>query len=191
NIGRLFEYIRETGLSQGRALMRKTMALVVAFSGCGMTELAAMKRADIQQLEDRTIIQTKVKKGKKIREFSIKFLMRNDICCAHEALRLWLMDSHCGKCEEGSIWWDFTHNRVLGCLGCSNELKELIGQAEVDDEFGGNTIRHSMMTKLRQEGASFEQVNEFTRHAPGSSVVDRFYNKPEKAQDLGSLLLKE
>ncbi|KAA6377980.1 MAG: hypothetical protein EZS28_026493, partial [Streblomastix strix] len=71
-------------------------------------------------------------------------------------------------------------------LDCIRELKELIIHAGVDDEFGGNTIRHSMMTKLRQEEASLEQVNEFTRHAPGSSVVDRFYNKPEKAEDLGS-----
>ncbi|KAA6391179.1 MAG: hypothetical protein EZS28_013295 [Streblomastix strix] len=98
------------------------------------------------------------------------------------------MDSHCGKNEEGSIWWDFARNRALGSLGCSSELKELTGQAGVDDEFGGNTIRHSMMTKLRQEGASLEQVNEFTRHAPGSNVVDRFYNKPEKAQDLSSVV---
>ncbi|KAA6374435.1 MAG: hypothetical protein EZS28_030041 [Streblomastix strix] len=65
---------------------------------------------------------------------------------------------------------DFTRNRVLGSLGCSSELMELIRQAGVDDEFGGNIIRHSMMTKLRQEGASLLQVNEFTRYAPGSSV---------------------
>ncbi|KAA6373948.1 MAG: hypothetical protein EZS28_030524 [Streblomastix strix] len=95
------------------------------------------------------------------------------------------MDSHCGRSQEGNIWWDFTRSRALGSFGCSSELKEQIMQARMDDEFDGNTIRHSMMTKLRQEGASLEQVNEFTKHAPGSSVVDRFYNKQEKAVDLG------
>ncbi|KAA6358060.1 MAG: hypothetical protein EZS28_046414 [Streblomastix strix] len=191
NIGKLFNHIRETGLGKGRVLMRQAMALVVAFSGCRMTELAAMRRSDIQQMEDRTIIHTKIRKGKRVKEFNIRLLRRDDVCCAHGALKLWLMDSHCGKSEEGSIWWDFARNRALGSIGCSSELKELIVQAGVDDDFGGNTIRHSMMTKLRQEGASLEQVNEFTRHAPGSSVVDRFYNKPEKAEDLGNLLLKE
>ncbi|KAA6368061.1 MAG: hypothetical protein EZS28_036412 [Streblomastix strix] len=139
-----------------------------------MMELAAMKRSDIQQIEDRTTIHTKVRKGKKIKEFNIKFLKRNDVCCAHEDLKLWLMDSQ--------LWKD---------LGCSSELKELIGQVGVDDVFGGNMIRHLMMTMLRQDGASLELVNEFTSHAPVSSIVYRFCNKLEKADDLGSLLLKE
>ncbi|KAA6309639.1 MAG: hypothetical protein EZS28_056468, partial [Streblomastix strix] len=43
NICRLFDYYRKTGLGEGRVLMRKAMALVAAFSGCRMTELAAMK----------------------------------------------------------------------------------------------------------------------------------------------------
>ncbi|KAA6358577.1 MAG: hypothetical protein EZS28_045896, partial [Streblomastix strix] len=158
---------------------------------CGILQvqndgIGGNENGDIKQMEDRTIIHTRVKKGKKIREFNIKFLKRNDVCCAHEALRLWLMDSHCGKGQESSIWRGLTRNRVLGSMGCSSELRELVVYARVDDEFGGNTIRHSMMTKLRQEGTSLEQMNEFTRQAPGFSIVDRFYNKPEKAQDLGS-----
>ncbi|KAA6366075.1 MAG: hypothetical protein EZS28_038399 [Streblomastix strix] len=155
-----------------------------------MTELTAMKRYDIEQSEDKTIIHTKVRKGKRIKEFNIKMLKRNHVCCVNGALRLWLMDSHCGKGQEGSIWWNFSHNRALGSLGCSSELKELILQADIDDEFGGNTIRHPMMTKLRQEGASLEYVNEFTRHASGSSVADRFYNMLEKADDLDGLYVQ-
>ncbi|KAA6386029.1 MAG: hypothetical protein EZS28_018442, partial [Streblomastix strix] len=142
SIGKLSDHIRETGLGEGKVLMRMTMALIVTFSGSRMSEFAAMM-------------------------------------------------NHFGKGQEANIWRDFGRNRVLCSLGCSSDLKELIIQAELDDKFGGNVIRHSKMTKLRQERASLEQVNEFTRHAPGSSVVDRFYNKPEKAEDLDSLLLKE
>jgi hypothetical protein len=47
-----------------------------------------------------------------------------------------------------------------------------------------------MMTKLRGEGASLEEVNDFTGHAPGSGIVDVFYNKPI-ARDIGALILKD
>ncbi|KAA6355776.1 MAG: hypothetical protein EZS28_048698, partial [Streblomastix strix] len=45
-----------------------------------------------------------------------------------------------------------------------------------------------MMTKLRREGATQEEFNVYTRHAPGSNVVDVFYNKPV-GRDLSALLL--
>jgi hypothetical protein len=47
-------------------------------------------------MEDRTIIHTKIRKGKRVKEFNIRLLRRDDVCCAHGALKLWLMDSHCG-----------------------------------------------------------------------------------------------
>ncbi|KAA6379191.1 MAG: hypothetical protein EZS28_025282, partial [Streblomastix strix] len=168
NIGKLFNLIRETGLGKGRVLMRQTMALVVAFSVCRMTELTAMKRSDIQQMEDRIIIHTKIRKDKKVKKFNIRLLRRDDVSCVHGALKLWLMDSHYGRSEEGNIQPGFARDRALGSIRCRSELKELIVQAGLDDDFGGNTIRHSMLTKLRQEEASLDQVNKFTRHAPGS-----------------------
>ncbi|KAA6399551.1 MAG: hypothetical protein EZS28_004917, partial [Streblomastix strix] len=97
------------------------------------------ERQNNEQTEDRTIIYTKIRKDERVKEFNIKQLKRNDVCCAHGALRLWLMDSHCEKNEEGSIWWNFSHNRALGSLGCSGELKELIVQTGMEDEFGRNT----------------------------------------------------
>ncbi|KAA6354154.1 MAG: hypothetical protein EZS28_050321, partial [Streblomastix strix] len=47
-----------------------------------------------------------------------------------------------------------------------------------------------MMTKMRKEGATQEEVNEATRHAPGSNACDIFYNKPV-TRDLGTLILKD
>ncbi|KAA6361738.1 MAG: hypothetical protein EZS28_042735, partial [Streblomastix strix] len=140
SIGRLFDYIREIGLGEGRVLIQQTMALVVAFSGYRMKEFAIIKTLDIQQLEDRTTIHTRVKRGKKIREFNIKFLNRNEGCCADEDLRQWLMDSYYGQGQKANILRDFTHNRVLGSLGCNSELQKLIMKAGVDDEFGDNSI---------------------------------------------------
>ncbi|KAA6360192.1 MAG: hypothetical protein EZS28_044281, partial [Streblomastix strix] len=55
NLQMLLDYVRRTGLGSGRQLMRSTMALVVAFSGCRMTELAQMRRSDIIQDAFRTV----------------------------------------------------------------------------------------------------------------------------------------
>ncbi|KAA6357614.1 MAG: hypothetical protein EZS28_046859 [Streblomastix strix] len=57
-----------------------------------------------------------------------------------------------------------------------------------DDECA--IARHAMMTKLRKYGATQEEVNAFTRHAPGSNVVDVYYNKPV-GRDLSTLLLSD
>jgi hypothetical protein len=58
----------------------------------------------------------------------------------------------------------------------------------IDKIYGGATIRHAMMTKLQEAGATIEEVNQFTRHTPGSNVVDVYYYKPIR-RDLSTLLL--
>ncbi|KAA6380107.1 MAG: hypothetical protein EZS28_024367 [Streblomastix strix] len=45
--------------------------------------------------------------------------------------------------------------------------------------YGSNTIRHSVLTALRNKGVTLEDVNKLTDHAYGSRVVDDFYNKPD------------
>ncbi|KAA6388975.1 MAG: hypothetical protein EZS28_015501 [Streblomastix strix] len=60
----------------------------------------------------------------------------------------------------------------------------------MDQEFAGSSVRHAIMTKMRKQGATQEEVNEATRHAPGSNACDIFYNKPV-TRDLGTLILKD
>ncbi|KAA6369963.1 MAG: hypothetical protein EZS28_034510, partial [Streblomastix strix] len=175
----------------GRQLMRSTMALVVAFSGCRMTELAQMRRSDIIQDAFRTVIQTKVKKGKKVRSFEIIFKRKDDVCCAAKAIELWLIDKDCTKRNDVGIWLDFEKKRTLGSIGCSKELKIIIMDAGVSKEYAGSTIRHSMMTDLRSKGATKVEVNEFTRHAPGSDCCDIFYFKPTEKRDMEAMILEK
>ncbi|KAA6363886.1 MAG: hypothetical protein EZS28_040586, partial [Streblomastix strix] len=51
------------------------------------------------------------------------------------------------------------------------ELNKILDQAEVDGCYAGSTVRHAMMTKLREEGVSLEEVNNFTGHAPGTGTT--------------------
>ncbi|KAA6398384.1 MAG: hypothetical protein EZS28_006083 [Streblomastix strix] len=47
-----------------------------------------------------------------------------------------------------------------------------------------------MMTKLRDEGATQEEVNEATKHASGSNACDTFLYKLI-AREIGALILKD
>jgi hypothetical protein len=67
-------------------------------------------------------------------------------------------------------------------------LRLILDEIGIGKQYGGATIRHAMMSKLREAGASVEEVNTYTRHAPGSNVVDVYYNKPI-GRELSNLLL--
>ncbi|KAA6387788.1 MAG: hypothetical protein EZS28_016681 [Streblomastix strix] len=86
--------------------------------------------------------------------------------------------------------WDYERKRKLGGTVCSRELRLLLDEIGIDKEYAGFTVRHAMMTKLRDEGATQEEVNEATRHASGSNTCDTFYYKPI-ARDIGALISKD
>ncbi|KAA6332183.1 MAG: hypothetical protein EZS28_053306, partial [Streblomastix strix] len=131
-----------------------------------------------------------IKKGKKYRERIITLNAREGLCCPVKALNEWLNGADCSKDKEVGIWWNYDRRKVLGSIRCSKELKRVIEDADVDNTFEGSSIRHSMMTKLRSEGASLQEVNDYTGHATTSTCVDIFYNKPI-ARDIGALLFKD
>ncbi|KAA6373797.1 MAG: hypothetical protein EZS28_030676 [Streblomastix strix] len=54
-------------MKHGRLLMRKAMALLVAFSGARMTELAAIQRKDVIDSGEEITFSTIIRKGKKPR----------------------------------------------------------------------------------------------------------------------------
>ncbi|KAA6385847.1 MAG: hypothetical protein EZS28_018628 [Streblomastix strix] len=175
NIQQLFRYIESIEMKSGRELMRKAMALLVAFSATRMTELAAITRKSITQEEHDMKITTVIKKGQ---------------CCPVKALNEWLNDADCQKDKEVGIWRNYYRRKVLRSIGCSKELKRVIEDARVDYTFEGSSIRHSMMTRLKSEGASLQDVNDYTGYAPTGACVDIFYNKPI-ARDIGALLFKD
>ncbi|KAA6372477.1 MAG: hypothetical protein EZS28_031997 [Streblomastix strix] len=190
NINQLLTCIANSEMKHGRLQMRKAMALFVAFSGARMTELAAIQRKDVIDSGEEITVNTTIRKGKKPRTRKITLRTRDGPCCPVKAMREWLQDGECKQRTVEEIWWDFDKKKELGSIGCSKELRKILDQAEVDGCYAGSTVRHAMMTKQRGEGASLEEVNDFTGHAPGSGIVDVFYNKPI-ARDIGALILKD
>ncbi|KAA6372646.1 MAG: hypothetical protein EZS28_031826 [Streblomastix strix] len=102
-----------------------------------MTELSSIRTSDITQEAFRTVIQIKVKKGKKLRLFEIILNRKDDICCAAKAIEQWLTDNNCAKRNDIGIWWDFEKKRTLGGIRCSKELKVIIRDAEISKQYAG------------------------------------------------------
>ncbi|KAA6381768.1 MAG: hypothetical protein EZS28_022704, partial [Streblomastix strix] len=146
----------------------KAMALLVAFSGARMTELTAIQRKDIVDSGEEITANTIIKKE----------------------IREWLQDEECRYRFEDKIWWDYDKKKELGSIGCSREPRKILDYAEMDGCYASFIVIHAMMTKLRGEGASLEEVNDFTVHALGSGIVDVFYYKPN-ARNIGVLILKD
>ncbi|KAA6380690.1 MAG: hypothetical protein EZS28_023779 [Streblomastix strix] len=116
--------------------------------------------------EDKRIIKIKVKKRKKEIEYNVKVSRQKGKLCPVKAMINLLKDDESMKGKQDSI----------------------MNEVGIDQQYGGAKVRHAMMTKLRKYGAIYEEVNAFTRHAPGSNVVDVYYNKPI-GRDLSTLLL--
>ncbi|KAA6380032.1 MAG: hypothetical protein EZS28_024443 [Streblomastix strix] len=147
----------------GWRLMDMTIAFIVAFTAARMMELTRMLIGEINIDEDKMIIKIKVKKGKKEIEYNVEVSKQKGKNCPVKAMINWLKDDECMKRKQ---------DRFVG----------------IDQQYGGATVLHVMMTKLKKYGATQEEVNAFTRHAPGSNVIDVYYNKPV-GRDLSTLLL--
>ncbi|KAA6355653.1 MAG: hypothetical protein EZS28_048821 [Streblomastix strix] len=101
----------------------------------------------------------------------------------------WLNANECTKEMNQGIWFDYNKSRILGRIGFSKELRKLLDEIGINQEFAGLSVRHAMMTKMRKEGTTQVEVNEATRYAPGSNSCDIFYYKP-MTRDLGAIILK-
>ncbi|KAA6398257.1 MAG: hypothetical protein EZS28_006208, partial [Streblomastix strix] len=177
-------------LGTARDLMRRTIGLMVAFSATRMVELAKITRNDILFRDEIMIIKTVVKKYKKPKQFEITFNKRQIPCCPVDAMKSWLSTEECTKKLDEGIWRYYERKKKLGGIGCSRELRLLLDEIGIDKEYAGSTVRHAKMTKLRDEGATQEEVNEATRLTTGSNACDTFYYKPI-ARDIGALILKD
>ncbi|KAA6398832.1 MAG: hypothetical protein EZS28_005638 [Streblomastix strix] len=100
----LLSYMFREEWKQDKQTTSYNMALFVAFTAARMTELTRMKRKDLQIDEQKMIIQTKIIKGKKIREYSIELRRQGTPYCPVRALETWLYDGNALKKEGSAIW---------------------------------------------------------------------------------------
>ncbi|KAA6364646.1 MAG: hypothetical protein EZS28_039827, partial [Streblomastix strix] len=171
NINQLLICIANSEMKHGRLQMRKVVALLVAFSGAKMMELAAIQKKGHYGFWGRDYSQYNNQEEQKVE--NKKDYIKN---------KGWTVLS--GESDERMV------KKELASIGCSKELRKILDYAEVDGCYASSTVRYAMMTKLRGEGASLEEVNDFTGHALWSGIMYVFYNKPI-ARDIGALILED
>ncbi|KAA6401854.1 MAG: hypothetical protein EZS28_002615 [Streblomastix strix] len=159
-------------------LLDLTIALFVAFTAARMTELTRMQIGGINIDEDKMTIKIKIKKGKIEIEYSVEVSRQKRKICPVQALINWQKDDECMKGKQDSVWYDQIKKRKMSPQACNKCLRKITNDVGINQQYGGATVRHDMITKLRKYGAIQEEVNAFTRHAPGSNVIDVYYNKP-------------
>ncbi|KAA6393116.1 MAG: hypothetical protein EZS28_011355 [Streblomastix strix] len=82
--------------------------------------------------------------------------------------------------KVGDDLWFTTKNKRMNEQQVRDFIRLRLREAGIPKEYGSNTIRHVVITKLCQSGLSLEEVNLLTDHAYGSRVVDDYYFRPEE-----------
>ncbi|KAA6377598.1 MAG: hypothetical protein EZS28_026874 [Streblomastix strix] len=190
NLNQMFTIFTDKEIVNEKEIMRKSIALNVAFSRARMTELAGVTRDGVKFDDEQMTVRMVIKKNRKPIPFDVPFKRREGDVCPVKAIEQWFNQEHCTKQVQEGVWWDFERKKKFGSIGCSKVLRSLLDDIGIDQQFGGSTVRHAMMTELRNDGATLKEVNDFTRHQEGSSCVDNFHNT-QIARDLGDFLLKE
>ncbi|KAA6362930.1 MAG: hypothetical protein EZS28_041543, partial [Streblomastix strix] len=143
NLDLLLTHVGKQEWEDGKQTISYSIVLLVAFIAARMIEFARITMKDVLIDDEKMMLRTRIKKDKKMREYLIG-LRRQDI-------------EYCPK--------------ALSPQGCVQVLRNVLDEIGIEKEYGGVTIRLTMMTKLRREVVTQEEVNSYTRHAPGSNVV--------------------
>ncbi|KAA6396656.1 MAG: hypothetical protein EZS28_007820, partial [Streblomastix strix] len=194
----LLNHIQTTTFTTPEEIQSKAMTLLVCFSAARMTELSRIQLNDLtfsstlnqNKKQNLLTITTQIKKGNTIRNEKIILKQTSNSLCPIKAINEWILVRNALKLKPSSFFWNFQKQTQPTSFYCSKTLTSVIRNAGILPPYNGPSIRHAVMTKLRQKGASIYEVNAFSRHVLTSTVVDAFYNRPIQ-RDLGNLLIDQ
>ncbi|KAA6393766.1 MAG: hypothetical protein EZS28_010709 [Streblomastix strix] len=161
DINQLLNYERKKYNDQTQLnVMQHAMVLLVAFTTMRGTQLRSMKRSEIEfDYEGMNILVLKKKAKNRGQQFSSRRKDEESICPV-KALSNQL-DIVKMKFPTSQALWYNKWNIKASEQGVRDQLRARIRQT-------------AQKTKL-----SVEQVNQLTDHAPGSVVIEQYYNKLE------------
>ncbi|KAA6369836.1 MAG: hypothetical protein EZS28_034637, partial [Streblomastix strix] len=151
-ISALFYFINNWNTQSNDDVQVKAMALLVAFSAARMIELARMVLEDICYIGEQMQIQVLPKKCGILWNDTIKLNPRHCKCCPIEGLQIWILIRQSISSESTSLRWNFTKRTDATSQNCSKLMSILLRMADIPSTYSGPSIRHSMMTRLKQSG---------------------------------------
>ncbi|KAA6392527.1 MAG: hypothetical protein EZS28_011942 [Streblomastix strix] len=181
-----FEKGRKNNKS-GKEIQANAAVLLQVCTTLRGSEIAVLNRSSVYiDNEEMRVIAPKTKKRNCFIERIISRLNDKNISpvSAMES-RLKVIET-----KVGDDLWFTTKNKRMNEQQVRDFIRLRLREAGIPKEYGSNTIRSAVITKLRQSGLSLEEVNLLTDHAYGSRVVDYYYFRPEEPLQIGNILEK-
>ncbi|KAA6366724.1 MAG: hypothetical protein EZS28_037748 [Streblomastix strix] len=97
NLNQLFTFFTDKEIVNEREIMRKSLALIVAFSGARMTELVGVTRDGVKLDDEQMTARMVIKKNKKPIPLDVPFKRLEGDVCPAKAIEQWFNQEHCTK----------------------------------------------------------------------------------------------
>ncbi|KAA6389874.1 MAG: hypothetical protein EZS28_014597 [Streblomastix strix] len=148
------------------------MAMIVAVCAARLTEPVKMKVSEIVQELYSIIFQTQTSKRKQIIKHIISFRKRIGRCCQIKTLLSWSAQRQKDPIVHDQIWHNLSKKAPATPQYCGHQVTNINRRADIKSPYTGPTIRHAMVTRVTVAGATYPEVNAFTKHVISSNDVE-------------------
>ncbi|KAH7822378.1 uncharacterized protein MONOS_15910 [Monocercomonoides exilis] len=159
-----------------QTLQRRALVLTMIFGALRPAELERM-RSDTIIFKDylvQTQVQTKTSGGEKVKVIIDKHT--NPRIDAVAALQRWGEFTKTTFKDE-HVWFDICENQPANLQRIKEELTAILRENGIPETFTSYSIRHAVTTRFaKKEGADWKAINVYARWAPGSRVIQEYYN---------------
>jgi integrase len=157
-------------------LMTKTMLLVMIFCACRLAELARMARPDTPAQEAQSIVLRAITKQKQaaLQDFVMRRATLEAICPV-AALQMWLARS---RGTRSTLLFFQNRGSPLTTDGICRRFLKAYAAAGIMGHYTAYSLKHAVVTKLFNLGATDEEVCAYGHWAPGSRTPRQWYYIP-------------
>jgi integrase len=166
-------------------LLCKSMLIVMIFSACRLAELGRMERpSDPEVQEDTIILKTITKQRQDTKQQIIMRRITLAALCPVETVQAWLRRT--SPQDHGRLFFlvqdriqtgsQPATGRELKSVDICSRFLRIMRSADIPSHYTAYSIKHAVVTRLFQLGATDEQIGAYGHWAPGSRTAQRWYN---------------
>jgi site-specific recombinase XerD len=166
-------------------LQTKAMLLVMIFSACRLAELGRMERPPAPDVQPHSILlRTVTKQRQDTKQQIVMRSITHTALCPVATVRAWLERAPPQK--HGRLFFlvgkeEHTPTRTpihreLKSQDIADRFLEVMREAKISSHYTAYSVKHAVVTRLFQLGATEEQIGAYGHWAPGSHTAQRWYN---------------
>jgi site-specific recombinase XerD len=166
----------ENALLSRDDLMTKTMMLVMIFCACRLAELARMEWPETTGAEEQSLVLRAITKQKQttLQDFVMRRATLEAICPV-STLHAWMRKAAGGKT---ALLFHQGGGQALTREVISHRFVKVFAAAGILSHYTAYSLKHAVVTKLYNLGATDEEVCAYGHWAPGSRTPRQWYYIP-------------